>query len=78
MLGMLAVACVALSSCSVTTLIVTDNAVGAKKGSAVAKAFSKNADFSYKKAAENGNIDKIGTATFKASPFKIETVVTGE
>ena len=82
MIGLVALAGVTLSSCSVTSLIVTDNAIGAKKGAAVAKPFQKDADFSYKKAAENGKVDKIGSATFTVTNLifgvKIETVVTGE
>lgn len=71
-----------LSSCQYQMLQVTNNPVGTKIGSATAKPFQKDANFTYKKAAENGEITEIGSATFTLINygifFKIKTEVTGE
>lgn len=71
-----------LSSCQVQMLQVTNNPIGTKSGKATAKPFQKDANFTYKKAAENGKISKIGSATFTFVNYgifyKISTEVTGE
>jgi hypothetical protein len=76
------IAAVGLSSCQYQMLQVTNNPIGTKIGSATAKPFQKDANFTYKKAAENGEITEIGSATFTYLNygifFKIKTEVTGE
>lgn len=71
-----------LASCQIQYLQVTDNPIGSKTGKAVAKPFQKDANYTFKKAAENGSISKIGSATFTYTTygifFKITTEVTGE
>lgn len=70
------------SSCQYQMLQVTNNPVGTKTGVATARPFQKDANFTYKKAAENGDIAKIGSATFIYKNFlifyTITTKVTGE
>ncbi|MBL56458.1 MAG: hypothetical protein CMP61_04640 [Flavobacteriales bacterium] len=71
-----------LSSCQYQMLQVTNNPIGTKTGKATAKPFQKDANFTYKKAAENGSISEIGSATFTMTNygifFTIKTEVTGE
>lgn len=71
-----------LASCQIQYLQVTDNPIGSKTGQATAKPFQKDANFTFKKAAENGKINKIGSATFTYKSFvifgTITTEVTGE
>lgn len=71
-----------VSSCQYQVLQVTNNPIGTKTGSATAKPFQKDVNFTYKKAAENGDIRKIGSATFTYKNygifFTIKTEVTGE
>ncbi len=71
-----------LSSCQYQVLQLTNNPIGTKTGAATAKPFQKDANFTFKKAAENGNITKIGSATFTFKNygifFTIKTEVTGE
>ena len=71
-----------LSSCQYQVLQLTNNPIGTKTGSTTAKPFQKDANFTYKKAAENGNITKIGSSTFTYKTygifFTIKTEVTGE
>ena len=82
----LAVAAIAVSgllaSCQYQVLQVTNNPIGPKSGKATLKPFQKDGDFTYKKAAENGKISKIGSATFTMKSFviwgTITTEVTGE
>jgi hypothetical protein len=82
----LAVAAIAVSgllaSCQYQVLQVTNNAIGTKTGKATAEPFQKDANYTYKKAAENGNIQEIGSATFTYKTFfiffTITTEVTGE
>lgn len=71
-----------LTSCQYKVLQVTNNPIGTKVGKATLKPFQKDANFTYKKAAENGDIKKIGSATFTSTSYiiwgTIETEVTGE
>jgi len=71
-----------VSSCQYQMLQVTNNPIGSKKGKATAKPFQKDANFTYKKAAENGDIRKIGSTTFTFKNYGIfsiiKTEVTGE
>ncbi len=71
-----------ISSCQYQVMQVTNNPIGTKTGSATAKPFQKDANYTYKKAAENGDISKIGSATFTTTNygvfFTIKTEVTGE
>lgn len=71
-----------LSSCQYQVLQLTNNPIGTKTGAATAKPFQKDANFTYKKAAENGDIKKIGSSTFTYKTygvfFTIKTEVTGE
>jgi hypothetical protein len=71
-----------MASCQMKTLQLTNNPIGTKTGKATAKPFQKAPDFTFKKAAENGKITKIGSATFTTTNygifFKIDTEVTGE
>ncbi|MBK21500.1 MAG: hypothetical protein CMP63_04165 [Flavobacteriales bacterium] len=71
-----------MSSCQYQVLQVTNNPIGTKTGSATLKPFQKDANFTYKKAAENGDIRKIGSTTFTTKNFgiffTITTEVTGE
>lgn len=65
-----------MTSCQVKTLQLTNNPIGTKTGKASAP------DFSFKKAAENGKISKIGSTTFTVTNYvfwgNITTEVTGE
>ena len=74
--------CIGLSSCTITYHSVTNNPVGTKKGVSKGWVFSSDLDYSFKKAAEKGNIQKIGTTEFKLTYFgpfvKVKTMVTGE
>lgn len=71
-----------ISSCQYQVLQVTNNPIGTKTGSATAKSFQRDANFTYKKAAENGDIRKIGSTTFTYKYYgifaTIKTEVTGE
>jgi len=71
-----------MTSCQVKTLQLTNNPIGSKTGKASALPFQKEPNFTFKKAAENGKISKIGSATFTVTNYvvfgKIETEVTGE
>tara|TARA_B100000795_G_scaffold250590_1_gene218902 strand:- start:856 stop:1167 length:312 start_codon:yes stop_codon:yes gene_type:complete len=71
-----------MTSCQVKTLQLTNNPIGTKTGKAIAKPFQKDANFTYKQAAENGKIQKIGSATFTSTSYIIfgtlKTEVTGE
>lgn len=70
-------------SCTVAhTAVVTNNAVGSKRGKLVTHPFKRNAGLSYESAMKNGEIKKLGIAEYKAKVFltipvqKLE--VTGE
>tara|TARA_Y100000766_G_C18914092_1_gene610060 strand:+ start:5159 stop:5422 length:264 start_codon:yes stop_codon:yes gene_type:complete len=71
-----------MSSCQYQVMQVTNNPIGTKTGSATLKPFQKDKNFTYKKAAENGSITKIGSATFTTTNYflwtTIKTEVTGE
>lgn len=78
----LAAATMFLSSCVVShTALVTNNPVGEKTGVAKAK-ISPTADWSFKKAKEDGDICTIGIAETKMTQIlifpRISVTVTGE
>ncbi len=73
-----ALTAVCLSSCSVTTYMVTDNPVGTKTGVAKAKIGKKDADYSLEAACKAGNITKVGVVQVRYGMFSVTTTVTGE
>lgn len=70
-----------MSSCVANSYMITDNAVGTKKGVAKLGVFGKDKDMSLEKACANGKITKIGTVEVRVTTFIIpfyKTIVTGE
>lgn len=70
------------SSCSTTYHSVTANPVGTQVGVAEGTNWDPDLDFSFMSAAENGDIQRIGTTEFKVTNafifVKYRTIVTGE
>ncbi len=71
-----------LSSCSMTYVTATNNAVGDKVGNSKVGLFDfANKDYSYLKAAKAGGVDKIGvveqTSTYYLFFYKTNITVTG-
>jgi|APGre2960657404_1045060.scaffolds.fasta_scaffold34386_2 hypothetical protein len=73
-----AVTAVCLSSCSMTTYMVTDNPVGTKTGVAKGKVGQKDADYSLEAACKKGKITKVGVVQVRYGLFSVTTTVTGE
>jgi hypothetical protein len=66
------------SSCTISREYqITGQPIGTKTGVAKSRIFG-NSDTSIKKAAENGNITKIGAVEYQRKLFKTKTVVHGE
>lgn len=71
------------TSCTMSFVTVTNNPIGSKVGVAKERVlFNPDADYSYKKAANNGNVDKIGATEFQYKyfiiPLSVKTSVYGE
>ena len=73
-----ALTAVCLTSCSVTSYMVTDNPVGTKVGVAKGKIGQKDADYSLEAACKKGKITKIGVVEIRTGMFSVTTTVTGE
>lgn len=66
------------SSCTISRdYQITGQPIGTKTGVAKSRIFG-NSDTSIKKAAENGNITKIGAVEYQRKLFRTKTVVHGE
>lgn len=67
-----------ISSCTITrNYQLTGQPIGTKTGVAKSRIIG-NSDTSIKKAAENGNIKKIGAVEIKTGIFRTKTIVHGE
>lgn len=82
LLPLLALGCFLFQSCVTSQYLLTDNAVGSKKGVAKLGLFKKDQDISISTAAKNGKISKIGTVEVRVTTFlifsSVKTIVSGE